>query len=807
MADVYVWKTAAEIMEYLAQQNALVSGMSVAEAAIALGFTKTASGIYVKTIVTTTVKAVVGTTASAVAPLAEAVATKTATNLVLFQGASGAAEVGGLASVALPVAASMLAASGGYLIGNTIYEQNSSFLDKLMFPLYDYITGNNIADSLYEQDVNYVPTLPMIFNSSGQSFMDSRPYGEVIKTLDFSKLEPDFIEPLPATPITYGFPGEVFKVKINVGTSFECCKYRTGTSQVYTLLASVVTGSSDVYVIFSYKPNTTGIYVANTYALLFISLQPFKCSHVDHSGTINYSDSTAFNVNGNSFHLYGTTRDLGTNVVDLVLSPYTTFDYHGSPYVLIEHAYNILVSAITTIPGGLPLEIQEYIPGLKPNPLTFPDNVPSWVPVAVPEILPGVMPQPAEYPDVAPSPDKLTPFINPIQPQPSTVPIKKPDPTIKPTIPIVPVPNPKPDISIAPYPKPDSSVDPSQLADPSAEPVPAPQQVPVTPIEVIDTGVTPVPIIPVIPTISSEATGLLHVYNPTNDQINQFGSWLWTTFSGNLIETLSKLFNNPMDAVIGLHELYSTPITGSDTTIKAGYLDSGVASRLVTSRYTEIKCGAVGIPEYWGNYLDYSPYTKAYCYLPFIGIVELNADDIVGSGVEITYKIDSYNGSCIALITTAKAGSSDCVTYEFSGNCAVEIPITSGMKSAIQSALIGAATTAIAASTGGGAMAGAALIGGVRGANSKNLVQHSGSFGSSYGAMGIKVPFIIVKRPKQKVVSGYNENYGYPSHKMVRISECSGYLKAIEVDVVSPTATEKEKHLIETQLKSGIFIN
>jgi hypothetical protein len=166
----------------------------------------------------------------------------------------------------------------------------------------------------------------------------------------------------------------------------------------------------------------------------------------------------------------------------------------------------------------------------------------------------------------------------------------------------------------------------------------------------IDSGGINAPAIPITPAIASSASGLLHVYNPTNTQIESFGAWLWTTFSGDLIDTLAKLFNNPMDAVIGLHELYATPATSStETTIKAGYLDSGVASRLVTTRYTEIKCGALSVPEYWGNYLDYTPYTKTYCYLPFIGIVELNTDDIVGSGVEITYKIDSFNGSCIAL--------------------------------------------------------------------------------------------------------------------------------------------------------------
>jgi hypothetical protein len=255
--------------------------------------------------------------------------------------------------------------------------------------------------------------------------------------------------------------------------------------------------------------------------------------------------------------------------------------------------------------------------------------------------------------------------------------------------------------------------------------------------------------------------------------------------------------------------------------IRAGFLDSGVASQLVSSRYKEIKCGAVSVPEYWGNYLDYSPYTKSYCYLPFIGIVELNTDDIVGSGVEITYRVDTYNGSCIALITTAKPNSAESVTYQFEGNCAVSVPITSGMMTALQNGLMGIATTALSAgttaavtaATGGTALPATVLAGTIaagatkQGLTSKNQVQYSGSFGSSFGAMGLKIPFLIIKRPKQKVVYGYNENYGYPAHKMVLLSTCSGYLKAIEVNVVSSTATEAEKKMIEQCLKSGVFVD
>ena len=162
------------------------------------------------------------------------------------------------------------------------------------------------------------------------------------------------------------------------------------------------------------------------------------------------------------------------------------------------------------------------------------------------------------------------------------------------------------------------------------------------------------------------------------------------------------------------------------------------------------------------------------------------------------------------MIITAKNNKQECVKYQFSGNCAVEVPITSGMKSVLQSALIGAATCAVgamAAGAAGSVLTDAAISGGMkRGLNSKNTVAHSGTFGSSYGAMGIKKPYIIVKRPVQKVVHGYNKNYGYPAHSMVTIGNCSGYLRCRDFEVISSTATEEEKKRIEVLLKEGVYV-
>ena len=79
-------------------------------------------------------------------------------------------------------------------------------------------------------------------------------------------------------------------------------------------------------------------------------------------------------------------------------------------------------------------------------------------------------------------------------------------------------------------------------------------------------GTTPPVIVP-----TGSATALWSVYNPTQQDINDLGAWLW---SSNFITQLLQMFNDPMQAIIGLHKTFITPTVGTAQNIKVGYLDT-----------------------------------------------------------------------------------------------------------------------------------------------------------------------------------------------------------------------------------------
>lgn len=405
-------------------------------------------------------------------------------------------------------------------------------------------------------------------------------------------------------------------------------------------------------------------------------------------------------------------------------------------------------------------------------------------------------------------------------------------------LPAPPIPLPIPDTNVSnpDVPLVDSSVVDSTLVDELVEELAntldpqAPQS----------SGIIPFPPLPSIegqyPTIiPASGSGLIHVYNPTPGEMVSFGNWLWVTYAD---ATIDKIWNNPFDGIIGAFELYSTPQTDGTDNIRSGFLTCPTTAKLVRQRYTEIDCGTVIVPEFYGNYLDYSPYSQAYIYLPFIGINEVSIDDIVGHAINIRYRIDAYNGSCIAMIYVAKNGYRN-LCYQFAGNCAVEVPLAGGSQAAIKAGVLQAeayaraslanaaisAASQIGAGIASGSVAGIVMgaLGGLgtaaagaygasqskqaaRVAN-KSTVQHSGQFGASHGAMGLKIPHIIIRNPIQVKVVNYNEDYGFPAHKRVIVGGCRGYLRVREVNVISAHATDDEKALIEALLKNGVYVS
>lgn len=304
----------------------------------------------------------------------------------------------------------------------------------------------------------------------------------------------------------------------------------------------------------------------------------------------------------------------------------------------------------------------------------------------------------------------------------------------------------------------------------------------------------------VVPSTGS-ASSLWAIYNPSQAEIDSFGAWLW---SSNLVDQIKKLFSDPMQAIIGVHKVFATPSTGTAQNIKVGYLDSGVSAAVVTDQYTTVDCGTVNIREYYGNVLDYSPYTEVSLYLPFIGIVRLDNSDVMRASISVKYHVDVLTGACLADVKVTRDAAGG-VLYQYAGSAIVTYPVSSGSYIGAVAGVLGIAGGVAGTVLSGGALA-PALMGGALGASHLHAdVQHSGGFSGAAGAMGGKKPYIIISRP-QGATPNLDDIKGTPATKRVTLGSCSGYTVVDQVNLDGIPATSGELAEIETLLKQGVIV-
>ncbi len=209
--------------------------------------------------------------------------------------------------------------------------------------------------------------------------------------------------------------------------------------------------------------------------------------------------------------------------------------------------------------------------------------------------------------------------------------------------------------------------------------------------------------IPPMPLLSASGCGLVTLFRPSLSELQALGSYLWTNIT-DFIENLNKLFMNPMDYIISLNIFPCSPPVNSARPINIGSVTTSILMSPVSSQWYEFNCGTINIREYWGSALDYAPNTKISLFLPFIGSVQINTDEVMGKTMGIKYRIDLLSGQCVAMVTVADSPTQvGTVYYQYTGECAVSIPLTGADWSRIYSAAIGAIGTAIT----GGIVAGA----------------------------------------------------------------------------------------------------
>lgn len=309
------------------------------------------------------------------------------------------------------------------------------------------------------------------------------------------------------------------------------------------------------------------------------------------------------------------------------------------------------------------------------------------------------------------------------------------------------------------------------------------------------------------------------MYALTRAQVNSLLSELNTS---TFIDNIQLLFETPVENLVSLR---CYPFDAK-TRQPAPTPDSSIIVNVVTMKtqgaylgnitQPMISLGSLTVPAVFGNFLDYAPFTKVEMYLPYIGFVNLDTNEVMGKTLSIQYAVDYMTGMGTAFVTA------DGVMI-YTGEGKVGVDVTLGGRNAAEIAKNnlmtgintagGIASTAAAIGTGGvaaGAMVGMKTLASTTASVIQGNQGHvtKGSIGSS--ANGFYAPqnaYLIITRPTPAEPAAYASQYGRPSGKTEQLQALTGYTVVDSVHVEGITnGTQDEVTEIERLLKSGVIL-
>ena len=351
-----------------------------------------------------------------------------------------------------------------------------------------------------------------------------------------------------------------------------------------------------------------------------------------------------------------------------------------------------------------------------------------------------------------------------------------------------------------------------------------------------------------MPTKGAIASRLISVFTPTVAEMQNLASVLW---GEDFFNWVNKIGSNIDDLFVSFGLVPFNVNQGATVNVKYyGFIDpiSTISLTLCADQYYEMDMGSIDLANdsrihTTDSIFDYSPFSKIGIYLPFIGYEELDIDEIRGCSIRLLYRIDVLSGSCLAIIRVYDGG--DWIDlYQFSGNCMLQLPLTSvdasGMiqnSVSMATAMVGVASGSAVASAGAAAVEeamtrkknplseaqGEARLAGyhaqVSNANAslsaatanaamgmKPSYKHSGAIGANTSPFAVKQPFLFLHTPREAVPEGYQKYCGLPSNITAKLGSCSGYTVVEDIRLNGLVATSPEVEEIYQLLKSGVII-
>lgn len=233
------------------------------------------------------------------------------------------------------------------------------------------------------------------------------------------------------------------------------------------------------------------------------------------------------------------------------------------------------------------------------------------------------------------------------------------------------------------------------------------------------------------------------------------------------------------------------------------------------------------------NWRSYEPYTKLFCYLAYIGWVQLDMKKYLHKTVNVRYYFDTRTGGCVACLI-----ANGVLCDFFNGQIGVSMPITAtdfvayanaqiqtllGFGKGVSGQISNVGNTAgemmKAGATATETLAGAGALGGlgiglqgaktIYGLTQNNINNFNQTIGGSSSMLNMFLPqevCFMFEVQDAMPTANLNALRGYPSNASGSIGSFTGYLEVDTVNLICSDATANEKAEIIAMLQNGIYI-
>lgn len=313
------------------------------------------------------------------------------------------------------------------------------------------------------------------------------------------------------------------------------------------------------------------------------------------------------------------------------------------------------------------------------------------------------------------------------------------------------------------------------------------------------------------PGIKYNSLACAGVWAPTEEQLTSVMKKLW---SGSVLNSLAAIFqnNSPFDAIMSLKQFPFTVTSSTTASMALGTVDMKVTVNVADAQFVTMEYTGT-VRTFTGDFFDYSPFTDISIHLPFVGIMSLDTNMVIGKSIVVKYIVDVTTGNLLcAVIVDGKT------LYTYQSSCGYDIPITavdSRNQSRNIAAFTASALTTVASMGSDVTVAGATMtavgqsIGGATEASTKPL-QKSGSVGGTAGTFDSYDVYLIYKCPDVSYNTKSNPDiHGYKASGVVTLSDLkdSGYTKISYINPTIEGATQTELDEIKNIMTgSGVIL-